>query len=255
MVNAHISRVDPWYYLWMETSDAMMSWLGQRRYLEPELVTQQMAERIPNWPIGYFIIHSKFLPQNGPTLQEIVGFFNAHNELVCPYMTEHDAIVYRTTWHPDGCPARTPPETAPRTFEIDIGVPGDERFIGWGWHWQEDIGATQWRWTGEYPETRLYVDLPPGSYHLTLAAQAFWEARTLHVSVNGVTIPETAVVSTDSLRTYEFALPASLIDTGEHIEITLNYDKVIVPLEVGQSQDPRALAIAVDWIQFRAEIP
>lgn len=257
MVNSHISRVDPWHYLWMETSDAMMSWLGQRRYLEPELVADQMRERIQSWPIGYFAIHTRFLPQNGPTLQEIIGFFNAQDDLVCPFTIENDVIVYRTLWHPDGCAPRTPPETTPGVYEIDLGSSGDERFIGWGWHWQEDVGAARWRWTGEYPEARLYVDLPPGSYTLSLAAQAFWETHQLSLLVNGqpaaaqgVGGSDTLRINIDALQEVSFDLPADLIGGGQHVEITLVYDTTIVPAEVGQSSDPRRLAIAVDWVRF-----
>lgn len=32
--------------------------------------------------------------------------------------------------------------------------------------------------------------------------------------------------------------------------VTLDYDAVIVPNEVGQSADPRKLAVAVDWVAF-----
>lgn len=250
MVNSHISRVDPWHYLWMETQDAMMAWLGQRRLVEPETVRQQMQERISGWPIGYFVIHTQFIPGPGPTLQEIVGFFNSQDDLVCPYAIERDAIVYRTAWHPDGCPARTPPETAPGVYEIDMGVAGDERFIGWGWHWQEDIGATRWRWTGEYPTSKLYVDLPPGEYQLELAAQAFWEPRSLRIAVNGQRLDETVTVVPDTLDVYTYTIPADVIGDGQHVEVELIYDGTIIPAEIGQSADPRKLAIAVDWIRF-----
>ncbi|MCC6613506.1 MAG: hypothetical protein IT320_08510 [Anaerolineae bacterium] len=250
MVNSHISRVDPWHYLWMETDDAMMAWLGQRRLIEPETVRAQMQERIASWPIGYFVIHTQFIPGPGPTLQEIVGFFNAQGDLVCPYAIERDTIVYRTTWHPDGCPPRTPPEIEPGVYEIDLGVSGDERYIGWGWHWQEDIGATRWRWTGEYPTSNLYVDLPPDRYTLSLAAQSFWEPRQLSITVNGERLAETATVEPNTLGIYSFSIPADLIGDGQHVEIELIYDDTLVPAEIGQSGDPRRLAIAVDWVRF-----
>ncbi|MCA9903787.1 MAG: hypothetical protein KC547_08025, partial [Anaerolineae bacterium] len=135
-------------------------------------------------------------------------------------------------------------------YEIDMGMPGDERFIGWGWHWQEDIGATRWRWTGEYPTSKIYVDLPPGTYQLELAAQAFWEPRQLSIAVNGQRLDESMTVSTDTLGVYTFTIPADLVGAGQQIELELSYDKTIIPAEIGQSADPRKLAIAVDWIRF-----
>ncbi len=249
MVNGHISRVNPWHFLWMETADPMMAWLGQRRFLEPEIVARDMAERIVSWPIGYFVIHTQWLPQNSPTLQEVIGWFNAHRELVCPFAIERELIVYRTTWHPDGCPLRTPPQVEPGKYEIDIGEVGDERFIGWGWHWQEDIGATRWRWTGEYPEARLYVDLPAQNYRLRLAAQAFWETQTLDVSVNGQSLLQSEVIP-DRLQEIEILIDEQLLGSGQQIEITLDYSTTYIPQEVGQSSDPRRLAVAIDWIRF-----
>ncbi|MGQ9889922.1 MAG: hypothetical protein ACUVSX_15765, partial [Aggregatilineales bacterium] len=37
MVNGHISRVNTWHFWHMRTDDALLAWLGQRRWLEPEL--------------------------------------------------------------------------------------------------------------------------------------------------------------------------------------------------------------------------
>jgi hypothetical protein len=183
---------------------------------------------------------------------------------------EGAAVVYRTRWHPDGCPARTPPEAGSGVYEIDLGAAGDERFIGWGWHWQEDVGATDWRWAGEYPEARLYVDVPPGAYRLTLAAQAFWEARDVRVRVNGEqssritdhgsqisgqAAQTEAVILPEGLQEVTFEIRAEAIGDGQHVEIVIEYDDVIVPNEVGQSADPRRLSIAVDWVRLtRVEV-
>jgi len=251
MVNGHISRVNFSHFWYMRYDDPMLAWLGQRRFIEPDVVEQQLRERIVEWPIGYIVIHSDYIWKNGPTLQEVVGYLNSLPDLVCPVWIERDAIVYRTTWHPDGCPARTPPETESDTYKIDIGSSGDEKFIGWGWHWQEDVSGLTLRWTGEYPQTQIYVDLPPGEYEISLSAQAFWENRELSLLVNDAPIGETQSVTIDSLNTYTYSLPADLVGDGKNIRLTLNYDSVIVPKEVGQSEDERKLAIAVDWIQFK----
>jgi hypothetical protein len=52
------------------------------------------------------------------------------------------------------------------------------------------------------------------------------------------------------LSAFTFDLPAAVIGDGHHIEIALDYDAVIVPVEVGQSADPRRLAVAVDALRF-----
>lgn len=250
MLNGFISRapVDQFWYIVYD--DPMLAWLGQRRYLEPETVAAQLRERIFDWPIGYIVLHTDLIGKNSSTIQEIVGFFNQQDDLLCPYTVEGDAVVYRTRAHPDGCAPRTPPRDETGAYTIDIGAAGDEAFIGWGWHWPEEVSGLTLRWTGEYPQTDIYVDLPPGDYRLTLTAQAFWEDRLLRLRVNDQPVGEPVTVSTAALLPYTFDLPAAALGDGRHVKITLAYDAVIVPADVGQSADPRRLALAVDTLRF-----
>jgi hypothetical protein len=273
MVNGHISRVNVERYWYMRTDDPMMAWLGQRRYIEPETVREQMRERIFDWPIGYFVIHHSWIEQNGPTLQEVLGFFNAQTDLMCHVATEDDITVYRTAAHPDGCPAtqNIPPEIEPGVYQIDIGSPGDEAYIGWGWHRAEDVGGLTLRWLGEYPQTQTYLDLPPGEYELTLSAQAYQERREVRVLLNRVVLKSTNPTPTvgvpspnsgrgggegsksippDSLQPYTFNVPAEVVGSGENLTLTIEYDDALSPQEIGQGDDPRELAIAVDWLRF-----
>jgi hypothetical protein len=258
MINGHLSRVDPWRYLYMETEDPMLAWMGQRRYLDEEAVRAQLAERIHAFPIGYIVIHTQWLPQNGPTLQEIVGFLNAQIDLVCPFWIEGDALVYRTSWHPGGCPTRIPAILSDGSYEIDIGSIYDQRFIGWGWHWREDVGGTTWRWTGDYPRlggervpdggflhSDLYLELPTGVYTLRLGAQAFAETRAITLTQDGMLLG-TAKVEAGSLQEFSF----SLTSAGGLMNIRLVYDAVLTPAFVGQGDDRRRLAVAVDYLRF-----
>jgi hypothetical protein len=96
----------------------------------------------------------------------------------------------------------------------------------------------------------VYVDLPPGSYSGEIVAQAFWENRTLQLQLNGEPISPEWTVETGSLQTFTFTLPADAVQSGEHLKLTLAYDAVIIPSEVGQSADPRRLAVAVDRLSF-----
>jgi hypothetical protein len=259
MLNGFISRTPVENFWPMRYDDPLLAWLGQRRFVEPETDEAELRQIIKDWPVGYIVVHQDDVGRNGPTPQEIIGYLNSLPDVVCPVWVERDAVVYRTYWHPDGCPARTPPQTEAGAYRIDIGSSGDEKFIGWGWHWPELVGAdTTWRWTGEYPQTKLYVDLPAGAYQVSLAAQAFWEPRKIRLLVNDVpltlvsTVPSDnqAVVQPNSLQTFTFTLPAEVVGQGKHLTLTLDYDAVIVPKEVGQSDDPRKLAVAVDWVEF-----
>ena len=249
MLNGSIARAPLahfWHWLY---DDAMLAWLGQRRWLEPELVEAQLRERIYGWPIGYIVVHQDLIGREGPTAQEIIGYFNSLPDLLCPVWVEGDAVAYRSAWHPDGCPPRTPPEVEPGAYLIDIGAAGDERYIGWGWHWPEDVGSVTWRWTGEHPQTRLYVDLPPGAYTLTLTMQAFHEARQVVGRANGTEIGS-ADVPTGSLGAFTLDVPAEAIGDGRQVEIVLDYDGVASPAEVGQGSDTRRLAVAVESVRF-----
>ncbi len=274
MVNGLIARVPTTYFMNMRTDDPMLSWLGQRRLIDPQAVERQLRDRIFNWPIGYIIVHQDMIGLNSPTNQEIIGYLNSLPDLVCPFGVEGSLVVYRTAWHPDGCPARTPPEIQPGIYQVDLGATGDERYIGWGWHWAENVAGVTLRWTGEYPQTQLYVDLPAGGYSISLSAQAFWQPRRLRLLVNGHAIqPDSksmqdrlsisfpppnsdnaaggeVTVPTTGLTTFTFHAPAALIGDGKHLMLTLDYDGWTVPKDVGQGNDPRKLAIAVDWIRF-----
>jgi hypothetical protein len=256
MLNGAIARAPLRYFWYWLYDDPMLAWLGQRRYLEPDHVEAQLRQRIYSWPIGYIVIHQDSIGLSAPTNQEIIGYFNTLNDLLCPVWVEGEAVVYRTAWHPDGCPPRTPPEVESGVYEIDVGSSGDERYIGWGWHWQETISGITIRWTGEYPQTKVYADLPPGAYEVSLSAQAYAQTRTLRLLVNDTPLEGQQQVTTDSLHTYTFQIPASAIgDTAavggsNHVTLTLDYDGWVVPADSGQSGDSRKLAIMVDWIRF-----
>jgi hypothetical protein len=248
-LNGFISRAPLEHFWYIRTDDPMLSWLGQRRQLEPDQVETQLRQRIPDWPIGYVVIHQDTIGLNGPTNQEIIGYLNSLPDLLCPIYVEGDALVYRTYIHPDGCPPRTPPETASGEYTIDMGTPDDVRYIGWGWHWGEDVPGLNVRWTGQYPDTKLYVDLPPAAYKLTLSAQAFYRDRKLEILVNGTSIG-TQTIPVASLSPLEYNIPADVIGNGQHLTITLAYDGTDSALALGLNSDPRQLAIMVDTIKF-----
>lgn len=253
-LNGFISRAPIDFFWSIQTEDPLLSWLGQRRFLDPEQVEPRLRQIIDEWPVGYVVVHQNMIGRTTVTPQEIIGYLNSLGDLLCPVWVERDAVVYRSASHPLPCPPRTPPEAEPGVYQIDLGSSGDERYIGWGWHWSEDVGVT-WRWAGEYPQALLHVDLPPGDYIVSLAAQAFHEVRTLTMLAGDTVLADPVTVAPGSLQTFTFSLPAVLVGQGQHITLTLAYDAVVVPQEIGQSADPRRLSIAVDWLRFERETP
>jgi hypothetical protein len=247
MINGHLSRVDPAHFWYLRTDDPLLSWLGQRIFLDPEKAESRLREIMPDYPVGYIVVHSDLILRytGHSTVQEVIGYLNSLPDLLCPVFVEGPAVVYRTTWHPDGCPPRTPPEIEPGAYQIDVGSSGDEPYLGWGWYWQEEIvpGLTA-RWTGQLPQADVYAELPPGTYTVTLAVQAYQQARTLRLDVNGVTVGET-VIAPDSLQTVTFDIPADLTAEGGFLTLTLD-DGEAEPVEGAG----RALMLLVDWIRF-----
>ncbi len=258
MVNGFISRAPVESFFYIETADPMLSWLGQRRPLEPDAVRAQLRERVFGWPLGYIVVHESLIGREGPTLQEIYAFLNANPDLVCPFRAESQReqpiMVYRTASHPLGCPTRTPPESRSGVFRLELGDVADRGYLGEGWHWPEQVFGTSWRWAGAAPQATFYVDLPPGAYTLTVRAQAFAEPRQLRVLVNGQAVGETVTVPVEPLTEFTFPVPAALIGDGRHVTVTLAYDKALIPREIGHSADPRPLSIAVDHVTFTAQV-
>jgi len=253
-LNGFVSRagIDPLWSIHM--LDPMTAWLGQRRPLDAPSVRDQLSARINDYPIGYILIHSRLFEPNTPVLGEMLGFFNAQDDLLCPPVTERDLIVYRTRWHPDGCSPRTPPESEPGVYIIDIGA-DDNVYLGDGWHWRENIFDLTMRWAGETARADLYIDLPPGDYEVTFNAQAFWQARQLMLLVNDQALGEPVTVMPNVFQTFTFEVPAEFIGDERHITLSFAYDDVIIPAQIGQSADPRALSVMIDTVQFRIQSP
>jgi hypothetical protein len=246
-LNGFIARAPVENFWWIYTEDAMMAWLGQRRPLEPAIVEQQLRERIAQWPISYVVVHQDIIGRNSATVPEILGFLNAHPDLVCPMWVENDAVVYRTVWHPAGCPPRSPREVASATYQLDLGESGDEKFIGAGWHWQESVPGTLVRWATQ--QATLYVDLPANRYTLTMNIQAFRKARQITVSINDKPIGNVSIPA-DNLHTFDFNIPAEFVGSGKHVMITISAESADSPANLGLGDDPRKLSVMIDWLRF-----
>ncbi|MDX2162619.1 MAG: hypothetical protein SF162_14955 [bacterium] len=253
MLNGFVSRapLDP---LWaVYTLDPLWAWLGQRVPLDTPAAAALLAERVFAYPIGYIVIHTDIIGAQSAALSETVAFFNAQHASVCPPFTEGAIIVYRTRAHPDGCDPRTPPETEPGAFRIDIGA-NDTAYLGQGWHWREAIFDMSIRWMGAAPQTDLVFDLPPGAYQVTVTAQAFAQPRTMTLLLNGTQLGESFTAVPEQFQVFTVPVPRDVIGNGEHLTLTFAYDDVLIPVEIGQSADERPLAIMIDTVTF-TQIP
>jgi hypothetical protein len=216
-----------------------LAWLGGERGLEPNSASAELERLVVGqWgagqvtaPIGYVVVHQDWLSPDRS--QEILAFFNAQPSL-CFVEVERDAVLYRTTSHPSGCPPRTPPEFEPGVYRISLGQPGDEGFIGQG-----------------SPETQLYVSLPPASeYTLSLRAVAFSMPRTVRVAANSEVLGD-LVITPGDWREYTLIIPAHLVGIEGKLEFTLTADGMVSAAEAGLSADTRPLAAAYTWVEFR----
>ncbi len=250
MINGHLSRVDVGHYWWIRTDDAMMAWLGQRRFLESAAVAHQLRERVFGYPIGYVVIHTQLIDPYAPTLTEITSFLNTQTDALCPPIVEADLIAYRTQWHPDGCGMRTPPESVSGVYVIDVGSLDDMRY----WMRVSDdqpsmiyppelVFDLRVRWMGD--QARLAVDLPPGVYTMTLRAQAFEQPRVLSLRHLGEkSLLGTITIAPGALTDYMIEM------VGGSLTLDLISDGTQSPADVGLGDDTRELSIMLDSITF-----
>jgi hypothetical protein len=257
MVSGLLSRIPDVEGLYYQQSP-LLGWLSGERALDAGPASAELTRLVAGqWgagevtaPIGYVVVHQNWLPPD--RTQEVLAFFNGHLAL-CFVEVEQDAVLYRATSHPKGCPPRTPPEIEPGVYRIPLGRPGDEGFIGQGWFRQENIGGTAARWTGGRLDTVLYASLPTGrGYTLAVRAVAFDAPRTIQVVANSEKLGKFEVNPGDWSE-YTLAIPADLVDgEGGNLVISLSADGMVSASDLGLSADTRPLAVAYDWVEFRA---
>lgn len=248
MVSGLLSRIPLTQHLYYEQSP-LMGWLAGVRPLVADRVIGELGEIIRDWPVGYVVVHQDWMERER-TL-ETLALFNGHPSL-CFIEVEKDAVLYRTTSHPKGCPPRIPPETGPGEYTIDLGLPGDKGFTGHGWYWPEDVGGTPARWAGGGVEALVHASLPAGpSYTLTVRATAFAEPRTVTVVANAERLGQ-FTAAPGGWDEYTVTIPAALVErSGGDLVFSLAADGVTSAADEGLSSDPRPLALAYDWIAFR----
>jgi hypothetical protein len=257
MVSGLLSRIPDVEGLYYQQSP-LLGWLAGERALDAGPASAELARLVAGqWgagevtaPVGYVVVHQDWLPPD--RTQEVLAFLNGQPSL-CFVEVERDAVLYRATSHPKGCPPRLPPEIEPGVYRIPLGQPGDEGFIGQGWFRQEDIGGTAARWSGGRLDTLLYASLPTGrGYTLAVHAVAFNAPRTVQVVANSETLGKFMVTPGDWSE-YTLEIPADLVDrVGGNLVLSLSADGMISASDLGLSADTRPLAVAYDWVEFRA---
>jgi hypothetical protein len=248
MVNGMIARAPISAFWYLRTDSPALSWLGQRRLLDPVLAEADLRRIIAEYPVGYIVIHQDIIGLESPTNGEIIGYLNSLPDLLCPAWIEGAAVVYRTSAHPDfaACPLRTPP-LVDGTYQLDIGGI-DEAMLGWGWHRRESVAGFSVRWTGAprvdgIAAADLWVMVPPAAYRLTLTAQAYQQPLLVQLWLNDVAIGSPIQVDT-VLGDVVFEVPASAFaDSAEPYRIRLTATPAAAP-------DGRPLALMVERVRL-----
>jgi hypothetical protein len=261
VVNGSVARAPLasfWGWLY---DDALMAWLGGRRYLgSPAAMRARLDSAIAAWPMRAIVVHTDLIGREQPAVAEILGFLNAQRDRVCPFAVERApwSIVGEGAGAPAVFYSAAPCPAVPSGLSaahdpaaLDLGSDADHAVIGWGWNPPEVVaGTVTWRWAGaQHPAgstaedaALVHVYAPPGAAALVLTMQYYGEPGTVAVSWNGVPIG-TAVVAADALRDYRFALSPAIITPNAAGVLRLAYTRAA---DVGG----RRLAFALDRVGF-----
>jgi hypothetical protein len=161
-------------------------------------------------------------------------------------------------------------ELGPERIFIDVGAEGDPTYLGSGW-WTPERGDTTWRWSVE-PSAFLVVPIQPpiylrapveqseeevgaegrGSrYLLRIRARPFVylasPQQTLSIAIDGE--PLLTLEMRPEIFVYEVEVPRSSLQRSlNEIRFSFAYNRS--PLEVGESDDARPLAVLVEAVEF-----
>ncbi len=249
IVAGHVSRIMDFAHYYY-ANEAVWGWMtGYHGYRDE--IDEALRGYVADYPIGYISLH-----QAQVTPEAATAYLSRLNQFdfLCPALVEGDAVLYRTTAHPDDCPPRRYDPVEPGTWLVDVGLPGDEFFIGPGFHRAEVIGGPAARWIGAealgYAE--VLFNLPDdGPYDVRLRALApYNDPVTVRVSVEGQDLG-TLEVTPGEYQTYTLLLPPATRAGGD-IRLRLSYAGVSSPAELGRGADERTLAVALDWVRFSA---
>jgi hypothetical protein len=136
-------------------------------------------------------------------------------------------------------------------LRIDVGEPGDEPFLTYGWSMRERQPALSFRWAVGHAAG---VAVPIGrrdDYLMRVAVEPFHPLEDdppfVVVVVNGREVARLALGQ--GLRNYVVAIPiAAMRPNLNHVRFQFSH--AVSPRELGQSEDARPLAVLFDAVSF-----
>jgi hypothetical protein len=198
------------------------------------------------WNMQYVLIHRDMLESETATFA--AGLMNTQADW-CFAGEEGPILIYTRIGH---AACATPDQlNLPSSGTIDLGN-ANERYLGPGWYYTENIGGTSARWMGREVTTTLRVNLPAHDYRVTMMATTIVPDQIVAVYVNGQRVADLPIGG--GWNDYAFDLPADVISADRLTTIDLVPAKRLSPQELtnGQSSDQRPLAAAVSALQFEA---
>lgn len=249
IVGGFIARVPDWYHAYFR-DETVLGWLSGSNPLQDDTLAT-FENYVRELPIGYVIVHQSQYDADSATAEDLIGTLNTL-DFLCPVTVEGQAMIYGTAAQPQRCQKRLPPEIAPGRWHINFGLPGDEFFIGTGFHRPEVIGGPPARWLGAMSQNEafLYLELPPQhEYLLTFELTAFAGERPLAIYANEQLIAE-VTVSPTAFEAYSVTLPADVFATDNRLALRLVTDTPQSAAELGLSGDARPLSIAINRLEI-----
>lgn len=136
---------------------------------------------------------------------------------------------------------------------IDLGTESSDRFLLDGWSHSEKAGGVDFVW-GIGKESEIVLELPFNKYRsLELVARPYVPSSYHQQSQTVTILLDSEIIGTLELRpswqTYKLSLPTSL-PVQKEVVLKFAYGYHISPLEAGEGNDSRPLAVAFDLIKF-----
>lgn len=245
-VNGSVSRV-PQAQLDRYLRSPFLMALARENPLPPfEEARAELVRRLKTWDIRYIVVHKDLL-KTDETLS-FIEFFNQQPEL-CLFDDDSSTIAYRAIASWADCPS-SELTALPPNGKLDLGEPGDYRFVGQGWYDAENIGGPQGRWAGGIATSTLRLIIPPGSVRVRFRALAYPASQTVTLSVNGYMMG--TVNLTSDWADYALTIPADVLPNHGPSVITLIHTRLESAFDRsgGAIDDKRPLAAAYDYFVF-----
>ena len=215
----------------------------------PDLASARSEfERLSDeWDIRYVLLRRDMLTPDVATWA--AGLFNTQPGW-CLVDEEEPLLAYHRTDTPCRLTERLRLPPASRGT-LNLGDGSDERYLGPGWYYAENIGGPQARWTGREPAATLRVALARRDYRVSLRAASYVPDQIVAVYANGHRVA--ALPIGEGWGEYAFDLPAESISADGLLTLTFAHGRAQSPRERTGSQggDDRLLAVAYDALIIR----